>query len=104
MPNIENAWSYICKNECQTAMNDALQQFETDLKDSFYARVPMYEDELRELYRDAKKGSLAFFKSKAVGDIANDYMEDLKVKIKQKYSTIRAENEKESRKTCSAFL
>ena len=104
VPNIENAWSYICKSECQNAMQDALQQFETDMKDSFYARVPMYEDELRELYREAKKGAIAFFRSKAVGDISNDYLEDLKVKIKQKYSTIRAENEKESRKTCSAFL
>ena len=104
VPNIENAWSYICKSECHTAMTDALERFETDMKDTFYARVPMFEEELKDLYNEAKKGAIAFFNSKSVGEIANDYLEDLKVKIKQKYSTIRAENEKESRKNCSTFL
>jgi len=28
VPNIENAWSYICKSECHKAIEESLQKFE----------------------------------------------------------------------------
>jgi hypothetical protein len=31
VPNIETAWSYICKNECQKALYDAYEKFEKNL-------------------------------------------------------------------------
>jgi hypothetical protein len=30
VPNIENAWSYVCKNECQKALQESLEKFEED--------------------------------------------------------------------------
>lgn len=33
VPNIENAWSYICKNECNNAMSEALDTFENFMND-----------------------------------------------------------------------
>ena len=31
VPNIESAWSYICKNECQKALEEAIKMTETSL-------------------------------------------------------------------------
>lgn len=50
VPNIENAWSYVCKNECQKALQDSLEKFDEEFKASFETRYPLYEDELRELF------------------------------------------------------
>ncbi len=46
VPNIENAWIYVCKNECQKALNDSIQMFEQDFQSEFDQRAPMHEDEL----------------------------------------------------------
>jgi hypothetical protein len=32
VPNIENAWSYICKNECQKFVFEAIELYTTTLK------------------------------------------------------------------------
>jgi hypothetical protein len=29
VPSIQNAWTYVCKNECQRAINQAVQTFES---------------------------------------------------------------------------
>ena len=36
VPNIENAWSYICKSECQKAFNLALEAYEESLNNKGY--------------------------------------------------------------------
>ena len=33
VPNIENAWSYICKSECHKAIEESMQRFETFLRE-----------------------------------------------------------------------
>ena len=104
VPNIENAWSYVCKNECQKGLQEALSLFEEEFRNEFEMRVPLYEDELREVYRNSKTAALDFFNSKALGDVAEEYLEDLEMKFDQKYSQYRAENENESRKSCQIFL
>lgn len=59
VPNIENAWQYICKSECQKAIEESLQKFEDILKDTIIQRIPMEEEELKETYIEAKKESLS---------------------------------------------
>ena len=36
VPNIENAWNYICKNECAKAMEESLRSFDEIFKDSVF--------------------------------------------------------------------
>jgi len=67
-------------------------------------RMPLYDDELRELYNDSKQMAFDHFNSKALGEVANDYLEDLEIQFNQKYSQFKAENENESRKACQIFL
>ncbi len=104
VPNIENAWSYLCKNECQKALGESLEIFEEEFRSNFEMRMPLYDDELREVYKEAKTQALDFFNSKALGEVADEYLEDLEMKFDQKYSQYRAENENESRKSCQIFL
>jgi len=97
VPNIENAWSYICKNECVKAFHSSLEKYDITLKELAYSKIPMEELELKKCHKEARQAAVDFFTQKSVGPIANDYMKDLILKIRQKYATIRAENEKEAR-------
>lgn len=104
VPNIENAWSYLCKNECQKALQKSIEIFEEEFRSNFEVRVPLYEDELREIFNDAKAEALDNFNSKALGEVQSEYEQDLIIKFDQKFSQYRAENENESRKSCQIFL
>jgi hypothetical protein len=61
VPNIENAWSYICKSECHKAIEESMQRFETFLKDMIVPKIPIDDDELKECYQEAKKEALSLF-------------------------------------------
>lgn len=41
---------------------------------------------------------------KGVGSIAEDYVKDLKLKLKSKFNSIKTDNEKEARKSANNFL
>ncbi len=97
VPNIENAWTYICKNECVKAFHNSLELYDMTLKNLAYSKIPMEEADLKACHREARQAAVADFGQKAVGPIAADYMKDLLLKVRQKYATIRTENEKEAR-------
>ena len=61
VPNIETAWSYICKSQCLRAQQEACDKFERAFQEGFEARAPLFEEELSELYREAKKTALEDF-------------------------------------------
>ena len=50
VPNIENAWSYICKSECHKAIEESMQKFEAFLRESVVPKIPMDDEELKECY------------------------------------------------------
>jgi len=85
VPNIENAWSYICKTECQKAFEKAIENYEEILSTKGYQRIPLEEDELKDLQNEAKKESLALFNKIAIGDNNKEALSELKEKIKFKY-------------------
>ena len=47
VPNIENAWSYLCKNECHKAELKAFEFYERGLKDNIYPRIPTSQEEIK---------------------------------------------------------
>ena len=104
VPNIENAWNYICKNECYKAIDESIQRFEDFLKETVVHRIPMEEEELQEQYVEAKREAIAHFNKKAVGGVADEYIKELKSKLKQTYLSIKEENERESNNSCQQFL
>ena len=32
LPNIQNAWSYVCQNECQRAIQDSIRMYEDGMR------------------------------------------------------------------------
>jgi len=58
VPNIESAWNYICKNECNKAIDESLHKFEENIKEMVYNKIPVEEEELREIYEESKKEAL----------------------------------------------
>ena len=94
VPNIESAWSYICKNECQKAQYESYSKFERYFHENFEMRCPLFEEELAELYKDARKIGLEEFSKVAVGEVQRQFLIELKDKMKQKFKQIKMENEK----------
>ena len=104
VPNIETAWQYICKSECGKAVEESMKMFEENLTDFVDARIPMDEDELKAQFDEAKKESLQAFMKKAVGGISEEYVRELKGKMKLTYEQIKEKNERECYNTCQMFL
>ena len=94
VPNIETAWSYICKSQCLRAQQDAYERFERSFQESFETRAPVFDEELAELYRESKRGALEEFQKTAVGDVAKSFLIELKDKMKKKFKQVKTENEK----------
>ena len=91
VPNIESAWNYICKSECGKAIDESLAKFENILKETVAYRIPMEEEELRDIYLEAKAEAILMFTKKAVGT-ADEYIKELKLKMKQLYDSLKQEN------------
>lgn len=94
VPNIETAWSYICKSQCQRAQQESYERFERSLQESFEQRAPIFEEELIEIYKECKRNSLEEFSKTAVGDVAKSFLIELKDKMNHKFKLIKQENEK----------
>ena len=75
VPSIESSWSYICKNECHKAMQDAYQVFEKLFYDEFSAACPMLEAELKQIFKEAKNQAMQMFNKTAVGEVKETYMQ-----------------------------
>ena len=69
VPNIESAWSYICKNECLKAQQDAYDKFERSFQENFEMKSPVFDDELKEIYTEAKRLAMEEFGKVAVGEV-----------------------------------
>lgn len=64
----------------------------------------MFEEELRELYKDAKKQATELFTKTCIGDESVTFLDDLKSKFKQKFDQLKVENERAASTKAQAFL
>ena len=82
VPNIENTWLSMCKVESYKAFEEAEQLYENYLKE----KLENTDDNLEDIHKEAKENAINLFNKKALGDVAQDYLKQLKNKIKEKYS------------------
>jgi len=54
VPNIENAWTYICHNESKKSMEKAIGRFDEMMNDSIIHQLPMEEMYLQEMYTEIR--------------------------------------------------
>ena len=98
VPNIENAWTYVCKNHCQKLFDGCFREYDERFSERLNECFPTSLDNLETLNSILKHDIIAKFKKEALGDQTPNYLEDLKCKIKDRFITIKAENKAEFEK------
>jgi hypothetical protein len=88
VPNIENAWTYICQNESRKSMEKALGRFDEWMSEEIIHDFPIEETELQERYLNIRNECKEIFTSCSVGGVIDqDYIE-LKKELENKYRGI----------------
>jgi len=95
VPNIENAWSYVCRNECMKAMVEGIETYEGLAREVMNNKLPLSLEELKNYHSQGKEKAMTLFKKKAIGEASDEYIKELRKKIKMKYCNLRLENERE---------
>lgn len=104
VPNIENAWTYICQNESKKALEKAVIHFDDDLNKNILYSLPMEENELKDWFREIKYECKQIFNKSSVGDVVKEHREELKFQLQMKFEKVLQENERECGNSCSQFL
>ena len=68
LPNIQSAWSYVCQNECQRAVQDSVAAYDARLRAALQDAKALGDEQLiGRAHREARELAVAAFKGKAVG-------------------------------------
>ena len=60
VPNIESAWTYLCRDECQKGVLEAIEGVEHNLKEA-EKNLPMDNEGIREVIKKAREDALKVF-------------------------------------------
>lgn len=108
VPVIENAWGFMCKNECAKAMKNSVAVYEKYVTDNFslfkHKKIPNTNTELRKIHREAKEKAVESFKRFAIGNYLDEYLIKLKIEIREIYENYQKQNESEAEKASINFL
>ena len=104
VPSIENAWTYISRNECFRAVQKCEELYESEVFDKINERFPLDPEELKLLHRQAKEAALEEFHSKAMGPDKQEAVRKLLDFINDKYTSLKSDNEIESQRLNLQFL
>ncbi len=108
VPVIENAWGFMCKNECAKAMKNSAAVYEKYVTENFSLfnskKTPNTAQELRKIHVEAKDKAIESFKRYAIGNFFDEYLLKLKIEIRQKQQNFQKQNESETEKACMGFL
>lgn len=104
VPVIENAWSFMCKNECYKAMKNAIASYEKMMNENFVKKMPINDEDLRRLHKEAKEKALEEYNRFAIGNFVDEFLQKFKEDIRDKMSNYKTTNEKETERLCNAFI
>ena len=68
VPNIQQAWSYVCGNENQKALEKVWSETEEEFKTRVSNEIPMFEAELLDLHQEVFREGLGHLKALLIGD------------------------------------
>ena len=95
VPNIENAWTYICRSQCRGGFEKNFDEYEEGISDTLKQGWPVSSHLLKSMHKDLKAIAINNYKRSAVGDSAEEYKEELVARIMEKYNNLKIENKKE---------
>jgi hypothetical protein len=84
--------------------DDSYDLFNHLLQEDLQQGSPFYDEELKNIYNSAKKQALDHFLKVAVGDVKERFLEDLKDKMKNKYTQLKMDNDQTCEQECVMFL
>jgi len=87
LPNIESAWSYVCKAESQKAVEEGTQNYAEFMKKSAVS-FPMEPEELKTLHEQAIVEAMRSFKDKMMSEEAEEFEAALLENLKESYTRI----------------
>lgn len=103
VPNIENAWNYMCEEQCRKSLDDCYELFIKEMKEGF-REFPKPEDEFNKCVHEAEEKALEAFREKALGDRAALVLKQLKNRIKVQIGEVRDQNIKESNEQIRKYI
>ena len=81
VPIIKSAWTYMCENETKRAQENSVEIF-TKQMSNIENKLPMDENDLRNLCRKLKKEAIENYNNSAIGDFDNSMLKKLKNELK----------------------
>lgn len=103
VPNIECAWTYICRNENQKVLGNALDSFQESLNDIMHY-LPWKEDALRQEFTSIWEKTLKELQTRLVGGEVEEIEEQLKESMNNGYDHLIEANVIASSEVCQNFL
>lgn len=97
VPNIENAWTYLVREQAEKAVGEALGAYDKMVNENLMKRIPTTLEDLKTQHKLVIQNVLEIYKDKCISDdVDEEAMKDLTKKMKEKFSKLKALNEKES--------
>jgi hypothetical protein len=77
VPCVESAWTYLCQNECQRAMQDSIANYEKELKSQIFLNRKLSDCKdykvVKDFHKRLRDQSILYFKEKAVGSNLKEF-------------------------------
>eukprot|EP00826_Nyctotherus_ovalis_P013940 TRINITY_DN13837_c0_g1_i2.p1 TRINITY_DN13837_c0_g1~~TRINITY_DN13837_c0_g1_i2.p1 ORF type:complete len:145 (-),score=34.69 TRINITY_DN13837_c0_g1_i2:34-468(-) len=73
VPSVEDAWSYVCRSQCETALSEVQKHYEESVKLRLLSKVPLSKEEIKRLLKEVKCEAAKIFKSKLIGELPVSY-------------------------------
>jgi len=96
VPNIESAWTYLCKMESQKALEDSLSFVDKKLGETNITS-PMEADDLKKLKTSLREEMITYFKKKSIGqdDELKNLYEEMEKSFAERYYKFKERNKEE---------
>ena len=101
VPNIDTAWNYMCKSECERLTQSSLVTLEATLA-AFQLPTEAYQ--LKEAYQQARDDLVLKFRQQAPGAAVTTMETALKSKLRDLYSRVKEANEKSIGGACEQLF
>jgi len=104
VPNIENAWTYLCQEQCASGIQDSLEFYEKNVNEQLIKKMPMSLENLKYSHNLVKENVCDYYQKKDLGEAGEPGLKEIQKTMKKRFSEIKAQNAKDSQSICEAFI
>ena len=104
VPSIDNAWTYVCKSQCESALNEAQKAFGDSAKEKLLSKLPLSEQKIKEIFNELKAEAVTKFKGKLVSEVAGEEQLALKMLLGKLKKEAKTEIYHKSREICENYF